>query len=87
MGHVLMQGNKRFCQQQKDVSLAEGLCSLEHHDRGSQSLSSVTTDIKNEGVFFYLSPASIWCFPGSIFCLAPTIASFMKKNLFVNVVL
>lgn len=89
MGHVLTQGNsKRFWQRQKDVRLAclpqyltEGLCSAEHHEGGAHSWSSVTTDIKNEGVCFYLSPVSIWRFPGSIFCLASTIASFMKKPM------
>lgn len=83
-----MQGNsKKFWQQQKDVRLAclpqyltKGLCSVEHHEGGAQSWSSVTTDIKNEVFCFYLSPASIWHFSGSIVCLAPTIASFMKKT-------
>lgn len=48
--------------------------------RGAHSWSSVTRDIKNEGFFFYLSPASIWHFPGSIACLAPAIASYVKKT-------
>lgn len=76
-----MQGNnKRFCRQQKDVRLAEGLCSLEHRDEGSQSWSSVTIDIKNEVFCFYLSRTSTWCSPGSTVCPAPTLASFMKKK-------
>lgn len=68
--------------------LTEGLCSVEHHKRGANLWSSVTTDIKSEGFFFYLSPASVWNFPGSIVCLSSAIASFVKKELmFVNLTL
>lgn len=60
--------------------LTEGLCSVEHHERGAHFWSTVTTDIKNERVFFYLSPASVWHFPSSIVCLASAIASFVEKT-------
>lgn len=83
-----MQSNsKTFWQWQKDVSVAclpqyltEGSSSVEHHKGGAQSWSSVTTSIKNGLFCFYLSPASIWHFPGCIVCLSPTIVGFMKKK-------
>jgi len=60
--------------------VSEGLCSVEHHEEDVQCGSSVTTDIKNEVFLLYLSPASIWHFPGSIVCLDSTIDIFMKKT-------
>lgn len=86
MGHVLCRATpgdfvsiRRMSGWPLSQYLTEGLCSVEHHKIGAQFWSSVTTDIKNEGVFFHSSPDSVWHFPGSIVCLASAAANFMKK--------